>query len=516
MIVRMFEQRSASAEDIARLDDLFERNYPSKIPESEALVERICSASRAANHATAERLVAVGELFALRLRRCSETEDWAADTMEAVAAEVAAALQISQGLARSYLGYARAMRERLPRVAEVFKRGDIDYRLFQIIVFRTDLITDGEVLAAVDAELAVTVPRWSSMTLGRLGGQIDKIVAKVDIDAVRRRKERQEERGIEIWDLDSGLSEIHGSTHTPDAHALDKRLNALAATVCEHDPRTLRERRADALGALACGANRLGCRCGRPDCAAGKKPPAGPVQIHVIAEQATMDGTGSEPGSMVAADAVIPAELVEQLAKSTKPVPLVHPADSPPESGYAPSKALANFVRCRDLTCRFPGCDKPASDCDIDHTIPFADGGPTHASNLKCYCRIHHLVKTFWGWQDQQLPDGTVILVSPSGRTYVTTPGSALLFPSLCQPTGDLEPAPITRLDDCPLGSGSAQIGQRTAMMPKRSRTRAQERAHKIAAERRQNRDARFARSGARPTYFRNAPPETDDEPTPF
>jgi hypothetical protein len=24
--------------------------------------------------------------------------------------------------------------------------------------------------------------------------------------------------------------------------------------------------------------------------------------------------------------------------------------------------------------------------------------------------RCHHLVKTFWGWLDQQLPDGTVIL----------------------------------------------------------------------------------------------------------
>ena len=49
-------------------------------------------------------------------------------------------------------------------------------------------------------------------------------------------------------------------------------------------------------------------------------------------------------------------------------------------------------------------------------------------------------MKTFWGWHDQQLPDGTLIWTSPSGQTYVTTPGSALLFPSLCVPTGALEP----------------------------------------------------------------------------
>jgi hypothetical protein len=30
------------------------------------------------------------------------------------------------------------------------------------------------------------------------------------------------------------------------------------------------------------------------------------------------------------------------------------------------------------------------------------------------------------------LADGTLILTSPAGHTYVTTPGSALLFPSLC------------------------------------------------------------------------------------
>jgi hypothetical protein len=51
-------------------------------------------------------------------------------------------------------------------------------------------------------------------------------------------------------------------------------------------------------------------------------------------------------------------------------------------------------VRCRDLTCRWPGCDRPALDCDLDHTIPHAVGGPTHASNLKCYCRTQQLWNT--------------------------------------------------------------------------------------------------------------------------
>jgi hypothetical protein len=392
ILVHMFEQSSglvSPPEVIARFDELFERHYPSTTPESAALVDRICASWRAENRAAAAQLAAIGELFAYRLSRCSDTEDWAIDTEEAVSAEIAAALRISQGLAGSRLRYARAMRERLPAVADVFQADDIDYRMFQTIVYRTDLITDRDVLATVDAQLALQVPRWPSMTQGRLAARIDKIVGKADADAVRRRKQRHADREVWFADLGDGISHIEGSLVSPDAHALDKRLNGLAATVCEHDPRNRAQRRADALGALAAGADRLACRCGRADCAAGKRPAATPLVIHVIAEHTVLTGGGTTPASEVGADGLIPAELIAELATSSKLVPLVHPADAPPEPGYTPSKALADFVRCRDLTCRWPGCDRPAHDCDVDHTIPYADGGPTHASNLKCYCRTH-------------------------------------------------------------------------------------------------------------------------------
>jgi hypothetical protein len=504
----MFGEAARQA-TIARCDEYWERRHPSTTPESTAMVDRICTATRAENRASAEQLAAIGELFRYRLSRCGETEEWAIDTEEAVTAEVAAALRISQALAGSRLRYARAMHEQLPQVAEVFKAGDIDYRTFQTMVYRTDLITDRDVLATVDAQLAVNAPRWPSMTRGRLAAQIDKIVANADADAVRRRKERQADRQVWIADLDeSGISQINGSLVTPDAHALDRRLDALAATVCEHDPRSHQERRADALGALAAGADRLGCRCGRPDCAAGTRPAASPVVIHVIAEQTAIDGSGPAPGSLANADGLITPELVKELAKSSKLVPLVHPGDAPPEPNYQPSAALADFVRCRDLTCRWPGCDHPAYDCDLDHTIPHANGGPTHASNLKCYCRTHHLVKTFWGWRDQQLPDGTLILTSPSGHTYVTTPGSALLFPSLCHAVGGM-PAPEV---DPP----ADYCADRTAMMPRRRRTRAQNRAQRVATERKQNHDDRMARRAARPSYFGPAPPPDPDDPPPF
>ena len=131
MIEYMFESQSgllSPPEVIARFDEMFERHYPSKTPESSALVDRVRGWVRVENRAAAASLVAMGELFGYRLSRCSDTEDWAVDTEEAVIAEVAAALRMSHAAAGSRLRYARAMRERLPQVGEVFAAGDIDYR----------------------------------------------------------------------------------------------------------------------------------------------------------------------------------------------------------------------------------------------------------------------------------------------------------------------------------------------------------------------------------------------------
>jgi hypothetical protein len=120
------------------------------------------------------------------------------------------------------------------------------------------------------------------------------------------------------------------------------------------------------------------------------------------------------------------------------------------------------------------------------------------------------LLKTFYGWAEQQLPDGTLILTAPTGHTYITTPGSALLFPSLCYSVGGL---PAAEADPPP----QDYCAERTAMMPKRRRTRAQDRAAKVATERKHNRDARLARKAATPSYFGPAPPaDGDDDPPPF
>jgi hypothetical protein len=417
------------------------------------------------------------------------------DTWEAVAAQVAAALQCSIAMASSYLRYAIALRDRLPKVGKVFQAGDIDYRAFQTVVFRTDLITDADALARVDALLAVRLSRCPSLTRGRLAAEVDRVVADADPDAKRRAREVFRDRFLDVDTAETGMAFVTGTVLATAGRALDRRLDELAGTVCDADPRTRQQRRADAMGALAAGADRLVCACGSSGCAAATRASGRNVVIHVVAEQASVDGSGTAPGIVPGAEGLIPAQMVAELAQDARLQPLTPPVDVP-EPRYVPSARLADFVRCRDLTCRAPGCDSPAVECDLDHTVAYQNGGWTHASNLKALCRKHHLLKTFGGWRDRQLPDGTVIWLLPDGHTYVTTPGSALLFPNLCTPTGDLPPTLPTRVSQC---------SNREMSAPTRTRTRRQSRAQRVDAERRHNRRLRVAAEAA--AAYDTAPP---------
>ncbi|HJR88461.1 MAG TPA: HNH endonuclease [Acidimicrobiia bacterium] len=55
--------------------------------------------------------------------------------------------------------------------------------------------------------------------------------------------------------------------------------------------------------------------------------------------------------------------------------------------------ALRRAVMVRDRHCQHPGCDRPARWCDVDHIIPWWQGGETKLSNLQLLCRFHHSLK---------------------------------------------------------------------------------------------------------------------------
>lgn len=507
----MFDEGLPEPEALAEVDDA-------------ALVAAITGWARAEAAAAARRLAAIGELVARRTRGSDAVNRsrWSCDYWDAAAAEVAAAEQISHGMASSQMYLASALRERLPKVAALLRNGAISARLAATIAWHTTLITNPYLLRDVDTELAEIATGLGPLSAAKTAAAIDALIDRHDPDAIRRqhRAARTREVVVDTRNSENGTTGMWGRLFSADATALDRRLTQLAHTVCDDDPRTLAQRRADALGALATGADTLACACANTDCpAAGADTRAGNVTVYVLAEQATLDAapdprfgndehhqdpqpgpeqpptspptsppptprTRPAPSGHIIGGGTIPAPLLAQLINNGATTrALSHPNDLPAETHYRPSQALAAFVRARDLTCRFPGCERPATHSDIDHAIAYPHG-PTHPANLRCLCRKHHLLKTFWtgprGWHDTQHPDGTIDWTSPTGHTYTTRPGSLLLFPTLCQPTSTPPPAATP--------SPTPPTTHRTLMMPTRRRTRAQDRRAAINTERTLNR----------------------------
>ena len=145
------------------------------------VIDVLGSSAREENAGCARRLVAMGELYA---RRAPEDDveliNWAIDGHACVVAEISAALNISRGRAAGQLSYAIALRERLPKVAEVFGTGAIDFRMMAALVHRSDNVTDPAVLARLDAALAHWAPTWMKMSGPKLSERIDMWVEYID------------------------------------------------------------------------------------------------------------------------------------------------------------------------------------------------------------------------------------------------------------------------------------------------------------------------------------------------
>lgn len=466
------------------------------------LIDAMSEAARAESAAIARRLAAVAELFARRAVEWEDRQLWCTDPFEAVAAEVSAAQNISRGRAGTQIRYGRELRERLPKVAAMFASGAIDYRMVVTVINRASNV-DHSSIAEVDAALAQLTPRWMTLSAPKLADRIDQWIAKFDPDGVRVPPDVDDNRHVEVGPTVPGMAGIWANIHAADAAAFDQRLDALAATVCKDDPRTVMQRRSDAVGAMAAGAEKLLCACGSPDCPELGEGGAAPVVIHIVAERATVEGAGNNPGYLPKFG-IQPAESVRAQVATSKLKPLGVPGDS--QSGYRPSLALREFIRWRDLTCRWPGCDAPV--CDADHTVPYP-AGPTHHANLKLYCRAHHLVKTFYcgpgGWSERQLPDGAMVFIAPTGHRYATEPAGALFFPALSHSDRSSAEKPFapTRTEPPAPNRGLA--------MPTRRRTRERDRQARIEQERR--RRAEINSECARAHAARLAEVEATDPP---
>lgn len=453
----------------------------------DALIDIVRDCRRAENIAAAKRLAAIAVLVG---RRASDHTDerwgWRFDPWDALAAQISAAQGIAPAHAAAQMRCAQALALRLPTVAERFSVGDIDFHTVALVVQRTELLLDDDVVRRVDSEIAKRIAGWEKWSRRRVTAALDALVMRHDPDAKRRSRNASDARHVNTYPMakGEGLAELSGIIHAESAAVLNRRLDELAGTVCAGDPRSVNQRRADAILPLALRQRRLPCACGNPDCPARQPARADEdglrIVVHMVADEPTITGSGDAPGYM-AGFGVLPPEKVRELLASE--YTRVRPVAVTDSSAYRPPRALADFIRCRDRLCRFPGCDRMAEVADIDHTVPFGSGGRTVHKNLKALCRSHHLVKTFYGgeggWRDRQLADGAVVWTSPTGHVYRTTPAGVDMFRGLA--------------------------------MPKRVKTRAQARRYRIVAERNVNREERVRCVAARAARI-----ALDNSPPPF
>ena len=118
-----------------------------------------------------------------------------------------------------------------------------------------------------------------------------------------------------------------------------------------------------------------------PKCSCG-----GAQSAAVVIDLATLLGLADHPGE-IPGYGPIPAPMARAMAADRDWIRwTVDPATGQlldrGATTYRPSDKLRAFVADRDRVCGFPGCNRPAQQCDCDHVVTFAHHGQTIRVNL--------------------------------------------------------------------------------------------------------------------------------------
>jgi hypothetical protein len=137
----------------------------------------------------------------------------------------------------------------------------------------------------VDTGLADAITGWGPLSAAKLETTVDAVIDRHDPAAVLayRAAARGRDIGVGKHDDTTGTVSLWGRLQGTDGELLKRRLQAMATAVCRTDPRTLGERRSDALGVVMAGGTVLACRCEDPDCPnTGTDARAEAVVIHLL------------------------------------------------------------------------------------------------------------------------------------------------------------------------------------------------------------------------------------------
>ncbi|WP_211766486.1 DUF222 domain-containing protein [Kutzneria sp. CA-103260] len=292
--------------------------------------------------------------------------------------------------------------DRLPRLCEQLRRGEIDLRRLETVDERVVHLTDPAKVTQVEDELVDAAP---GLTRTQLARRATKLVAEADpLGYDQRRQKAREERRVEFSPLPDGMAELRLRLAAIDARQCYDTLTADARALIK-DGRTTDQKRADAFldRFLGYGIDRK-------------------VQVHVTLSMETLMGLTEDPGLLdgygpIAADS---ARELAMLGPWRGILTDEHErATAMTTHKYRPDTRCRELIKVRDGgTCSAPGCTTPIQ--EIDHTIPWPRG-KTDPAQLKGYCAHHHHKKhaNYTATLDE---DGTLHWNIPQGRHYTTQP----------------------------------------------------------------------------------------------
>jgi hypothetical protein len=391
------------------------------------LVEAVAGWQRLASWAAAKQATAIMELSRRAEMQPVDGGRWieSMNPLRVTGIEIAARLAVTPREGEGLAARARVWAEDLLATHAALREGRIDVRKAEVIA---DTLR-GHTLLLARAVEAEVLPRAEELTAPRLRRAMIGALHRLDPDTMAERAQRAaDDRYVRVTPAKDGMAWLEAYLPAQDAAAVETAVAAAAAAMKRSDPgdgRTVAQRRADALaqlGWLALATGRLGgCPCGQSLDGAHRRP----VSVQVTVPISTLLGLNQQAGEL-AGYGPIPADVARRLAGFGTWRRLV----TDPVSGalidygrtrYDPPPDLIEHVVARDRTCRWPGCDRPAVGCDIDHTIAYPYG-PTAAGNLGPFCEYHHIGKHHTRWKVRQPAPGRFEYTSPTGHTYTITP----------------------------------------------------------------------------------------------
>jgi hypothetical protein len=323
---------------------------------------------------------------------------------------------MAAGTAASRLKLARQLRD-LPVIADQLRAGHLAADQVRILLCGHRPSTSAAFVADQDTLVAAA----AAVHIDDLPRVVRVWLAHTDPDGTDPHDGRQDQE-VHLHQVLDGPFALTGTLDARGGQELAGALQRAMADLrpgqhADGRPMTPAQRRAEALVELArhyLGRNAPSTGMGGP--ARGSQPRitvlTNPTDLSLGLGARCRDGTwlNGEQVRQLLCDATVQAALTDATGNLLRTY----------ASARFPTATLRNSVMARDRRCRFHGCDRPASVCDVHHVVHDEHGGRTEPGNLVLLCGRHHAL-LHRGWSASMTADGQLEIRRPSGTMLAPT-----------------------------------------------------------------------------------------------